>query len=418
MKLSKVKVENFRKVSLVELTPERNLIVIAGKNANGKTSLLDGIGSALSGKKGSFKRPVRDGQERADIAITLDNGIKIHQTYRKEGGYSLKVLGADGGLMTAGNSFLSEFYNAVQFDPLSFMRLEPKKQVAQLKELLGLDFSDLDFERSQKENERKDAKKEITRIEGLMSALPEGLDDAPDEIVNVSELSAELQRLLAVEADNAKREYRISTWKENIQKGEDAIIEFEARIAKIRLEIEGFKSCIANESEPETVEPDAMDDLRDQIANAESLNNLVRAKAERNKQRVEHAKVADLEFEADQRIKAIDESKKEQIKKAKFPIEGLAFGDSDVLFNGMPLEECSAAERLKVCLAIGSAMGSDLKVMLIRDGSLLDEDSVAELQRFADEQDVQILLELVGEGGPESIVIEDGVVRGVQEPLL
>ena len=43
--------ENIKRLKAVEITPEGNLVVVGGKNAQGKSSVMDSIAYALGGKK-------------------------------------------------------------------------------------------------------------------------------------------------------------------------------------------------------------------------------------------------------------------------------------------------------------------------------------------------------------------------------
>jgi hypothetical protein len=88
------------------------------------------------------------------------------------------------------------------------------------------------------------------------------------------------------------------------------------------------------------------------------------------------------------------------------------------LYRGFPFEQASSAEQLRVSAAIGMALNPELKVMLIRDGSLLDAESLRLLSELAERADHQIWIERVSTGEEVSVVIEDGLVagRGEQPP--
>ncbi len=49
-------------------------------------------------------------------------------------------------------------------------------------------------------------------------------------------------------------------------------------------------------------------------------------------------------------------------------------------------------------------------MILIRDGSLLDDDSMSEVYRFAQEHDVQVWIERIGSADEDALIIEDGEV--------
>jgi hypothetical protein len=83
-----------------------------------------------------------------------------------------------------------------------------------------------------------------------------------------------------------------------------------------------------------------------------------------------------------------------------------------VTLNGLPLEQASSAEQLRASVAIGLAMHPKLKVLLVRDGSLLDEQSLAMVAKMAEQAGGQVWLERVSKGAECSLVIEDGMVAG------
>jgi hypothetical protein len=98
------------------------------------------------------------------------------------------------------------------------------------------------------------------------------------------------------------------------------------------------------------------------------------------------------------------------IAAAKMPIEGLALEGGRVLFKGIPLDQASSAEQLRVSTAIAMSSNPELRVIRIKDGSLLDPDGMTMLKGMAKENDFQIWIERVADSDPIAIVIEDGNV--------
>ena len=93
------------------------------------------------------------------------------------------------------------------------------------------------------------------------------------------------------------------------------------------------------------------------------------------------------------------------------PVKGLSFGEGEVVFNGLPLNQASDAEQLRVSIAIAMAANPKLRVLRIRDGSLLDERSLAAVATMADTQDYQIWIERVDSSGKVGVHMEDGEVK-------
>ena len=83
------------------------------------------------------------------------------------------------------------------------------------------------------------------------------------------------------------------------------------------------------------------------------------------------------------RIEAIDAEKAKTIAAADMPVTGLGFGDGCVTFDGLPLEQASDAQP-EISMAIAAAMNPKLRVLRIRDGSLLDDDALARVAAWAE----------------------------------
>jgi hypothetical protein len=93
------------------------------------------------------------------------------------------------------------------------------------------------------------------------------------------------------------------------------------------------------------------------------------------------------------------------------PVTGLGLSEDGVTLNGLPLDQASAAEQLRVSVAIGIAMNPRLRVLLLRDASLLDRDSLALLADMAKAAGAQVWLERVEDDSATAVVIEDGMVK-------
>ncbi|MFA6325418.1 MAG: AAA family ATPase, partial [Candidatus Paceibacterota bacterium] len=64
MKIIQLKSSNIKRLKAIELDidEKQNIVMITGKNGQGKTSILDSIWYALGGKKAVQDKPIRDGE--------------------------------------------------------------------------------------------------------------------------------------------------------------------------------------------------------------------------------------------------------------------------------------------------------------------------------------------------------------------
>ena len=118
-----------------------------------------------------------------------------------------------------------------------------------------------------------------------------------------------------------------------------------------------------------------------------------------------------------QNIAGMNAEKERVLKNTKFPLEGLSFNDDGMMLHGLAFKQDtqSQAKLIKAALAIGFAMKPKIPVVLIRDGSLLDEDSMKEVAEMARVNHGQVWIEVVKSDDPNALTIEDGEVKGAPE---
>jgi len=428
VKIKSASITDFMRAEKVELTPATELILIGGDNAQGKSSVVTALASALGGTKANVRTPVRKGADKAEVVVETDTGLKIRQYYTKEGTYGLKVTTAEGAEFTKGAGHMAQFYNALSFDPLAFTRMDPAKQREIIQRLVGLDFRALDAKRKTQFDLRRDFRREGERLEARLKALPFHAD-APEEELSFAEMTARLQEASEHNAGNDRQRMQLVRIKEELERRDQALEAARLRVMDLEEQLRVARETLAQASsernearsvlEKKEVEVQSLQDadtlpLREQIASAEDVNRMVRQNRERAELQAQFDQAKAEAKRCDDEIKRVDEEKEAQIQAAKFPLDGLGFDDSGVLLNGLPFEQASSAEQLRASIAIGLGMNPAMRVLLIRDGSLLDEKGIEILREMATQNDCQFVVERVGKKDPGAIVIEDGKVLGAE----
>lgn len=411
MKIIELSAENVKRLKAVRIKPDGSIVQITGRNAQGKSSVLDAIAMALGGKDQAPTKPIRSGATKARIVCKLDD-LVVTRTFT-EGGGTLTVTGADGVKMPSPQAMLDKLVGKLSFDPLAFSRMDAKRQLETLRGLVGLDTTELDQKRSALYDERTEANRELKSMQAQLDAAPYHAD-APESELSVADLIQQL------DTANRKNQLR-DALRSSIESQASAIEQKRQRIEALESELAGLReqlaACVSNIGSDKTkYEQSALVDvapIRDQINNADRINRQVRE----NRQHAELEKKLDrVRTEANgltEAIEWVDQEKQRLLTAAKFPVPGLSFSDSGVLFNGIPFEQASSAEQLRVSVAMGLAMNPELRVLLIRDGSLLDSESLALIAEMAEQADAQVWLERVSDGEQTGIVIEDGEVAAV-----
>lgn len=403
MKIVRLEASNVKRLRAVEIQPDGNLVVVAGRNGQGKTSVLDAIWLALGGGQAArdtnTTRPVRDGEDSASVTLDLGN-LTVTRRWTAEGKTSLKVESADGARYGSPQQMLDGLVGRLSFDPLAFAQQDERSQLATLLGLVELPFdpAKLDGQRRALYEDRTIVGREVKTLEGHLAGLPEVDGDVPDEEVSATDLVAELGAANDAVAARRAAEQRREQARQRVE-----MLREQFRVAKAELDAAGD----ALDALPD---PPDVEAISSRLADVDSVNSRVRAAAERRK--VENAlEVKRGEYDAHtDKIAALDQEKADAVAAAKMPIEGLGFTDEGVTYRGVPFKQCSAAEQLRVSIAMAMSLNPKVRVIRITDGSLLDSTNLALIEEMAADRDFQVWIERVDETGRVGVLIEDGAV--------
>lgn len=390
MRITKLQMENFKRIKVIEINPDANTVVIGGRNAQGKSSVLDGIMAALAGRQGAKElvRPIRDGEKKASVVLELDD-LRVERKWTPSGS-TLTVGPREGNAkLNSPQAVLDKLIGALAFDPLAFAESEPKKQVETLIDLIGREpFEALEAERRAAYDNRTDINRDIKRLRGEVETRSDAKQVEP---VDAGRLSIELEG--AIELERAREEY------ERIENEITSLREKQARITV------AAKAVVAN------VDPRPSEEVRAALKQVDETNREAQRWIDKQAAAEQLRKAESVAAKHTELIESIAKQKAELISSASLPVEGLAFDEDGVTFNGVPFQQSSAAERLKVSVAMAMAMNPELRVICIRDASLLDDESKQALVDMATAHDYQIWYEVVGDPGEIGVVLEDGEVQ-------
>lgn len=417
--------ENVMRLRAVSLKPTGGLNIVGGRNAQGKSSLLKSIEIALRGERSIPAQPVRVGEDHARVELDLGD-ITVTRTIEVDGKSKLKVTSKDLGAISSPQTLLNKMFGAVSFDPLAFLKLDAKAQLALLASMVGLDLTSFNDQRKAKYDARTDVNRSVAQLEGQLKGMPLH-DDAPAEEISVAEISDALKaaQTAKASADAARRdadfaERLYDQTRGHVVRTEEEIADLQDKLDDARHRLESWKrdeeqqqqqaqKAVAAAQEAARGVPD-VEPMHQRLAQAEGANRKLRENEARTKVAAEldGARASADQLTSD--IDLIDMAKRESVAAATFPVPALSVGEDGVTLNGLPFEQASGAEQLRASVAIGLHGNPELRVLLIREGSLLDEDGLALLAEIAEEHGAQIFLERVSRGEEVSVLIEDGSV--------
>lgn len=426
MKIIKLTSENVKRLTAVEITPTGDVIVVGGKNGAGKSSVIDSVLYALGGDP-DVKMPVRRGEEKAKIVLDLGE-IVVKRAFTAAGGTSLVVENADGAKQKSPQAILDALTGKLTFDPLDFARQKPEKQSETLRALVGLDFTESNQKYDALYLQRTNVNRDAKTLEVRLNSIPkhEGL---PDGEVSSSAILLEQQNAQTKNQENQKVRDNLRSAEVKAKARDIEIDRLKKVVSRLELELADAHASLTDQQKQKDESLAAIPALRtaaescvdiDLTSFTHKLND-----TETTNRKVREAKSrADLvtQFkaktqEADKltsQMDALESAKRKATTEAKYPVEGLLFDTAGgIALNGIPFSQCSSAEQLKVSVAIGFALNPKLKVVLIRDGSLLDDASMVTLCEMAANAKAQVWVERVGTDAHTSVIIEDGHVKEV-----
>ncbi len=417
--------ENIKNLKAISITPEGNLVRITGPNGAGKSAIFECIIAAIKGE--SYEDFIKHGEERGEINMQIDD-FKIKKVFTAKGA-RLEITTLAGDKKSSPATFLESLYGRLTFDPLAFLRMDAKKQWEVLRELAGLDFSDIEKEYKSVYDERArfnaNVRDVIAQLEGMTAPDPE----TPSEEISYSEALKEID-ILRTRKESFKRALEARGFVEkdllNAQKNiKDAI----DQIAILQEQLKGYQDFEESKKKeleefllPEEVNEQTIMARQADIQDIENKNVAIR-NAGRYRKLVKEADKLKNEAEVyTQKLDRLTQDRQTRIANAKFPVTGLSLGDMSVLFEDTPLSRINKGKQIRISTAIAMALNPKLKLILIQDASLLDKEGLKELSAMADEGNYQILIETVAESllddkgnkvYPVGIYIEDGTVEAI-----
>ncbi|HPN39585.1 MAG TPA: AAA family ATPase [Melioribacteraceae bacterium] len=410
-KIIELKINNVKNVKAIDITPN-DVNVIAGKNGAGKSSVLDAIAWGIAGKKGLEDTPllIRNGENKASVQIVLDD-IIIRRT-ATESGERLEVLDKDGNKQAAPQKILDKLFTTISFDPIKFKDMKPSEQIKILFDSVSPDvtFEELESMKKSYYDERTSLNRDVKKFELAIGDTVYTEDELNMPIPSAGDLIARISESQEIARQNAEIEnkYRIVADKYKSVKAQ--IEALQIQLEELKTEGRKLKEQCESLPNPEPIEP-----LKEDLSKIEQLQNTYR-KIQDYKNNIANLETAKKESaNCTSKINEIEQKKLSILEAAKLPIKGLTFGDEGLYYKGVPFTQCCTSDKLMISTVISCVLNPKLNVILIRDGSLLDDDNFNQIQKIAKYYDVQVWIEKVVNDltGTEGIVIENGEVKNV-----
>lgn len=457
LKIIEFRVENTKRIEAIEIYPEdKNVIVLTGKNRQGKSTVLDAIWMALGGKSHIPDVPIKTGEKEAEIHIDLGEFSVTRKI--TESGDTLKVKGNNGKTITSPQKFLDSCLSDMSGNPLDFMNMKPVKQLEMVQKMfpVKVDQSKIEeiagaaskvFKLSDDHilylsnvrkflfEERTGVNSEIKRLTGAIESfdIPNGFKSAKP--VPQDELFRKLEQLQEDDRANGAKKLELNRLSSSVKNLEVDILRKEkeindtiAEIDRIQKKLNGLNMDRFKLNENLDTEKRRLVDKKNEVDNIVHINfdeinsrlavNQTLISREQSKKDLKSSEKESKQLT--EQIEKLDVYKIEVTKQAKLPLPALGFSGAGLTYNGLPLDQASSREQIEISCAICLAQHSKIGVITIDRGwSDLDEDGKSVISNFAKKTGAQIWVTKVQETpGLDGFHIFDGRLYAVDGVLL
>lgn len=423
MRLIRLEIENFKKITALAINIGKRITELTGANGAGKSSVIDGVWTLLRGAQVAPAVPIRKGSDVSVIRGDFGE-LKVTRTFKRKGSdeytTELRIENPEGANFPAPQKKLDALIGQHMLDPLDFIHMDDKAQHEVLRRFVpGFDFEAADnlnrgdFAKRTELNRRA---KEIRAAAMQIVVPPETPSTAIDETALVAELENAGKHNADIETRKGNRERMLTQAQSLLKEGESLLTraeDLQRQVSELRKQAEakgdeakGLADKVNNA--PPLPDPIDTSEVRQRIDQARATNMNVKRLDERMEK---HKLAASIEEDAEKLTKSMEARTAEKqavIAKAQMPVAGIGFGEGVVHLNGLPFAQASSAERLRAATAISFALNPALPLVWIRDGSLLDDESMRIVTEVAEQHDGQVLVETVRSTSKDAIVLTDG----------
>jgi len=413
MKINHIKINGFKALTEFSIDPEGRSVEVSGDNGQGKSSVIDAVWLALTGKECPGV-PVNRHAIKADIEVGLDSGHTVSLEFGPKG-KKLVVCAEDGRPVKAPQGFLDGLIGKISFDPFAFVGMTPKDQRTFLMQLLGLDFSDIETKKGAILESKRAADLDFKVIERQCDDLADAYET---DAISVEEALEQQKIHEAANRELDARKHTLETLAEESNRIIDSRSDLEKQIDDLREKLAKLPSAeemsakiVRAETaiQEQEVALEEHPDVSEVIAQASQVNEAAKRWELRKTLRARYD-AAKLECEKFARMATeCEEEKKNRLMDAKLPVDGLGFTDDGVTFQGLPFDQGNQCQSdiLRVGVAIAVAQNPNLRIVRIKDGSLFGEAKRAALLKTLSEFGFQAFIERVTEGPLKAITLEE-----------
>lgn len=448
MKISLVTIRDIMGIRELEFKPGAGFTEIVGKNGLGKTSVLEAIKSIVKG--GHDATLLRDGAEKGEIVLVLDDNTEIKKTVRahtsnveikRDGKRQARPAELIRSLADQLSTNPVEFLTAKEDDRVSiFLQSVPLKvDAAYLKQITGVEvegadrlhaYQVLETVHDQVYDDRTGTNRAIDEKEKTMRQLRQAMPDAPAGVVGgEEELEAKLTQLdtqkdTSLEDVRTKLQTFVDQMNEQIatvsREKDEKIEELQRQIDTLRSDkvaaVEVLRSRItsvtakaeAKRTEIRTTNAADRQPIETQLAVLRTNRNAA-AKREQTLETITtmEAELEQLRQDAARQNKALDDIDRYKSDLLKtLPIPGMEVRSGKIYRDNVVFDRLNTQQRVDIAVDIAKLRAGELGVVCVDGIECMDADMFETFRTRALQSGLQFVVSHVT-NGPFNIKTND-----------
>lgn len=401
-------VTNFARIRAVRIEPNpTGTVVVAGRNAQGKSSVLNAIAQIIDSSKYKLPVPVHLGADEADIVAVLGRGgvpeLVVKWSMDTNGKKSFTVEDADGRKKSSPTSLMKSLFGLLAVNPFAFASATPDEQLKILLGTTGFDVDDWKERRKDTFGKRTIINREVEKRKKSLALLPKPKDDQSREAQSTSSLLMKLQEAREIRTALQTAFATEDQWRSRVE-------ELEAQLAEAKstlLQAVAYREAM---DVPQNVAvADSIPQLEEELENIDDTNRAAEAARQYDETVRDYESYVVEAKKLTDSISEHDRELRDAIESIDIPIRGLTFVDDELRLNDINFAAASHAEKITISTALAIASQPEAGVIIVEDASLMDEQTTAIISQMAEKHNMQVWLEVVGED--QGFVIEDGEIK-------
>ena len=386
MKIQKVEIKNFKALADVKTELNGHNVFLVAPNCSGKTTFIDACFGVMP------KQPLKNGEKKGSVSVDLGEYVVEFKFSERSQKPKMNIFDKTGKPQKTPAKLFKELFGITDFDIDSFLNLPAKKQIEVIKEIIGIDWSDVDARFKELYAERTFKTRQAKEIDGEIADRPFNLMTP----VDVDDLQENLVSAMKTNSDIDRITQGVNDAKSKLNSVQMEIVKLKAEADELTVKIDKGDEWLKGRSKTDVSE------LQTSISNAADHNAEVAANEKIGELREKSGVIWD-EIEAiETEMNGITKTKKDELENSVMPVKGLEFDDDQLYLDGLPFnsDQINTARRITAGLELQFQMMKDVKIARL-DGSLLDKKSMSAVEKWADERGIQLFVELVDRDGDE-----------------